>query len=495
MIADKDLLSIQQARILAENARDAQKKLVTFSQAKLDGIAERVAEEILKHAQSLAVMSQEETGCGKWQDKTFKNRFVATRVPERIRSMRCVGIIGRDEASGIMDIGVPMGVIAAVCPVTAPVSTAIYKTLIAIKSGNAIVFAPHPRAAGSMGSALDIMIQAATAAGLPEGALSYMGTVTKSGTLELMKHPAVNLILATSVPTLFKAAQGCGTRIIYGGRGNGPAFIERSADLSQAVKDIVESKTFDNGLAPAAEQSVVIDACILDKVQAAFIAEGAYFMSDDESHRVAELFFHPDGRCKKGPIGLDAQEIAKRAGIAAPAGVRLLMASRKYVLESDPYSRVFLAPVMACFIEADWMHACEKCIELLLHERQAHTLVIHSNDEEVICQFALKKPVARMLVNTPASLGGMGASTNLFPAMTLGSGSAGQGITSDNVSPMNLVYIRRVGFGRQEHGKPENAEFCSTYGASNETTDSNALRALHQILQEALEVINKPSVK
>lgn len=485
MIADKDLLSIQQARILAENAFEAQKKLAAFPQEKLDAIVECVADAAMEHAEELAVMSHEETYYGKWRDKCFKNRFVCTRVREELRGLRCVGIIGRDDEKRIMDIGVPVGVIAALCPVTSPVSTTIYKTLLAIKSGNAVVFAPHPRACKSMTRALDIMTTAAQAAGLPEGALAYMNTVSKSGTVELMNHKAVSLILATGVPGMYQAARSGGKPIIYGGRGNGPAFIERTANIDQAVQDIIRSKTFDNGIAPSAEQSVVIDACVAGEVKTAFLRHGAYFMSEEESLKIAALFFHPDGRRKRDMAGLSAETLAQRAGINAPQGVTLLLASRKYVSDADPYSRGFLAPVLACYVEDDWMHACEKCIELLLYERKAHTLVIHSSDEAVIRQFALKKPVARMLVNTPAALGGMGVTTNLFPAMTLGSGSAGHGISADNISPLNLVYMRRVGYGVR------NAE-GSTGGASNESIDSEALRALQQILIEAIEVI-KPS--
>lgn len=492
MIADKDLVSIQQARILAENAREAQKKLAAFPQEKLDAIVECVADEVLRHCQELAVMSHEETDYGKWQDKCFKNRFVCTRVREEIRGMHCVGIIRRNEAKGIMDIGVPVGVIAAVCPVTSPVSTTIYKTLIAIKSGNAIIFSPHPRAMKCMSRALDIMTGAALAAGLPEGCISYLRTVSKSGTLELMRHPAVALVLATGVPALLKEALSGVKPVIYGGRGNGPAFIERTANIGQAVSDIIRSKTFDNGIAPSAEQSIVVDACIEAEVKAAFIAQGAYFMSEEESHKIAALFFHKDGRRKKDMAGLPAATLAQRAGIAAPENAALLLARRKYVSDADPYSRGFLAPVLAYYVEDDWMHACEKCIELLLYERKAHTLVIHSHDDEVICQFALKKPVARMLVNTPAALGGMGVTTNLFPAMTLGSGSAGYGSTSDNVSPLNLIYLRRVGYGQNNY--ESKLKMAGTpASARNESGDSTALRALHQILIEAIEVIDKSS--
>jgi NAD-dependent aldehyde dehydrogenases len=446
-IIDNDLLSIQESRILAENAREAQKRLASFPQEKLDMIVERMAAAISKHAGDLARMSSEETDYGIWQDKYIKNRFVCEYLPDSLKGMRCVGIIREDRQNRTMDVGVPVGVIAALCPATSPVSTTIYKAIIAVKSGNAIIFSPHPRAKETMGKTLDILIQTAEENGLPEGALSYLHTVTYSGTVELMNHPATSLIMNTGVPGMLKSAYQSGKPVIYGGAGNGPAFIERTADIRQAVQDIIASKTFDNGIVSAAEQSIVVDSCIADEVKRELLNSGAYFMTEEESHKLGEMLFRPDGSLDSEMVGKSAQELAKRAGFYVSSNVVLLLSEQKYVFDANPYSKEKLCPVLAYYIEDDWMQACEKCIELLLSERNGHTLVIHSNDEEVIRQFALKKPVGRVLVNTPATFGSMGATTNLFPAMTLGSGSAGEGITSDNVSPMNLIYVRKVGYG------------------------------------------------
>jgi acetaldehyde dehydrogenase / alcohol dehydrogenase len=498
MIVDSDLLSIQQARILAENGHEAQKKLASFPQEKLDEIVESMADAVEKHAKDLAVMSHEETDIGKWQDKYVKNHFVCEQVRTQLKSMRCVGVINKDPQKHIMDIGVPVGVIAALCPVTSPVSTTVCNALIAIKSGNGIIFSPHPGAVKSISMVLDIMIEAAQAHGLPEGCLSYLGTVTKSGTKELMNHRLTSLVLVTGVPGMLQAAHCSGKPVIYGGTGNGPAFIERSANISQAVKDIITSKTFDNGIAPSAEQSIVVDSRIVSDVKRVLHDNGAYFMSDEESQILAELFFRPDGQRKKGMIGQSAGVIARRAGFNVPENVSVLVAERKYVSETDPYYREFLSPVLALYVEDDWMHACEKCIELLLHERNAHTLVIHSGDEEVIRQFALKKPVGRLLVNTPGTFGGMGLTTNLFPSMTLGSGSAGRGITSDNVSPLNLIYTRRVGYGvrqmnGQEDGINNSAGHCPAVDEHKKNNDSNLEQALQLLLKKAIEAINDPA--
>lgn len=446
-IIDNDLLSVQEARILAENACEAQKQLATFSQSRLDAIVDHLAAAVAKHNKELAMMSADETDYGNWQDKLLKNRFVTEYLPRHLRSMKCVGIIHSDREQRLMDIGVPVGVLVSLCPATSPVSTAVYNALIAVKSGNAIVFSPHPRAERTSAKVLDILIRAGAEAGLPEGALSYMQTVTKNGTRELMNHEATAMILVTGVPGMFAEAQRSGKPVIYGGAGNGPAFIEKSADLEQAVCDIIASKTFDNGVVSAAEQSIVVDGCVEPTVRQLLEKHGGYFLSDAEAERLGSLFYFKDGSANPEPIGKTALELARRAQIEVPLETTVLLVKQKYVSLNNPYSKEKLCPVLSYYVEDDWLNACEKCIELLLTERKGHTLVIHSRDQYVIEQFALKKPVARVLVNTPAVYGSMGMTTNLFPALTLGSGMAGYGITSDNVSPLNLIYVRKVGFG------------------------------------------------
>ncbi|MBV7274005.1 aldehyde dehydrogenase family protein [Clostridium sp. PL3] len=446
-IIDNDLLSMQEARILVENAREAQKKLATFSQEKLDEIVERMAEEIEKHLKELAKVSNEETEYGKWEDKYIKNRFVCKFLRSRLKDMKCVGVIAEDKVKKTTDVGVPMGVIIAFCPSTSPVSTTIYKALIAIKSGNAIIFSPHPRAKNTIGKTLDILIRAAEGVGLPEGVLAYLHTLSKNGSLELMNHKDTSLIMNTGVHEMLDGAYKSGKPVIYGGNGNGPAFIERTADIERAVKDIIDSKNFDYGVVASAEQSIVVDSCVAAEVKEKLQINGAYFMSEEEALKLADTFLEKDGSINVDIIGKSPQYLAKNAGFTVPEDTKLLISKQKFVSPKNPYSRQKLCPVLAFYIEDDWIHACEKCIELLLSERQGHTLVIHSKDEEVIRQFALKKPVGRVLVNTPGTFGSMGATTNLFPSMTLGSGSAGDGMTSDNVSPMNLIYIRKVGYG------------------------------------------------
>jgi acyl-CoA reductase-like NAD-dependent aldehyde dehydrogenase len=256
------------------------------------------------------------------------------------------------------------------------------------------------------------------------------------------------------------------------------------------VLDIIASKTFDNGVVSAAEQSVVVDSCIDAEVRREFEANGGYFMSDEEAERLGKLFYFKDGTANPELAGKSAKDLARWAKIPAPPNTKVLISKQEYVSQNNPYSKEKLCPVLAYYIEDDWLHACEKCIELLLTERNGHTLVIHSNDPDVIHQFAIKKPVGRMLVNTPAVYGSMGATTNLFPAMTLGSGSAGYGITADNVSPKNLIYIRKVGYGVRHIedlgvGVPEQSQQQVL-----NTEDNKTLQRLQRLLEEALASIN-----
>ena len=495
-IIDNDLLSMQEARILVENAREAQKKLATFSQEKLDEISFRILEVVEEYVNELARLSFEETDLGKVEDKLVKDKFVITYLRNRLKDMKCVGVIGIDKKNKTMDIGVPIGVIAAFCPETSPVSTIIYKATIAIKSGNAIVFALNPRAKKVMKRTLDILIRAAEGYGLPEGALSYLSVVSDSGSYELMKHNDTSLIMNTGVNEILEYAKKSGKPMIYGGNGNGPAFIERTADISKAVKDIIDSKGFDYGVVSGAEQSIVVDSIIAKDVKDELIKNGAYFMTDEESKSLGKLLFNRDGSFVKEFLGKSPQVLAKRAGFDVSSNIKVLISNEKYVSLDNPHSKERLCPVLSFYIEDDWMHACEKCIELLLSERQGHTLVIHSNDNEVIKQFALKKPVGRILVNTSGVFGSMGGTTNLFPSMTLGSGSVGKGMTSDNVSPMNLVYIRKVGFevrNKEELlksiGVNENIILDLEDTKKEESLDN--VKLLKNILKEILKEKNK----
>ncbi|WP_282177681.1 acetaldehyde dehydrogenase (acetylating) [Vibrio nereis] len=447
MMLDKDLQSIQAARELVKNAKNAQCQFAKLSQQQVDKIVAHIAAEAARHAEPLAKAAHEETGFGRWQDKVLKNVFASTRVHEHIRDMKTIGIITDDSANKVMDVGVPLGVITALVPSTNPTSTIFYKTLIALKAGNAIIFSPHPNAKACSQQAIDVVKRAALEAGAPEGIVDGVTLLTMQATETLMKSKDVSLILATGGEGMVRAAYASGTPTISGGPGNGPAFIERSANIPQAVKDIITSKTFDNGVICASEQSIIVERCIYEQVHQELIRQGAYLMNEQESEQLSALLLRPNGMINPEMVGQSAIIVAKKAGFTVPAHTTVLVSPQTNVSPKNPYSREKLCPVLGLYVEEDWHTACARVMELLTNEGMGHTLVIHTQNTDIVREFALEKPVFRMLVNTPAALGGIGATSNLTPALTLGCGALGGGSSSDNVGPMNLLNIRKVGYG------------------------------------------------
>lgn len=444
---DKELKSIQYARNLIRDAKQAQLVFATFSQEKIDSIVCHIASEAAKHAEELAKLANEETGFGNWQDKILKNLFACQAVYNAIKDIKTIGIIHEDQTNKVMDVGVPLGIITALVPSTNPTSTIIYKTLIALKAGNAIIFSPHPNAQQCSKKAVEIVKRAAEQAGAPVGIVGSLELLTLQGTKELMHSKDVSLILATGGEAMVRAAYSSGTPTISGGPGNGPAFIERSADIKQAVNDIIASKTFDNGVICASEQSIIVERCIHDEVKRALISNGAYFMNDDESNRLANILIRPNGMINPEVVGKPAKYLSDRAGFSVPENTRLLISLQDSVSQKNPYSREKLCPVLGFYVEENWQKACQRVLELLTNEGMGHTLVIHTKNEAVVREFALQKPVHRILINTPSALGGIGATTNINPALTLGCGAIGGGSTSDNVGPLNLINIRKVAYG------------------------------------------------
>jgi len=452
MELDRDLEAIQEVRTLVRRAKEAQARLATYSQEQIDSICAAMAQAGSAHAVELARQAVDETGFGKAEDKTLKNQFASETVWAAIKDLRTVGIIADHPDTGITEIGVPMGVVAGVVPSTNPTSTAIFKSLIAVKAGNAIVLSPHPGAKNCTIAATRIVAEAGVAAGLPEGAVVCIEHPSLQGTNTLMGHPDIALILATGGPGMVRAAYSSGNPAIGVGPGNGPAYIEKTADIPAAVRRIIDSKTFDNGTICASEQSVVTDNSIREAVIAEFTRQGGYFMTPPEKDAVGAILMRANGSMNPEIVGRSAERIAQMAGISVPAGTKVLLGFETEVGDQYPYSREKLCPVLGFYSADDWHAACELAIRILLHEGAGHTMSIHSRDEDVIREFALKKPVSRLLVNTPSALGGVGATTDLLPSLTLGCGAVGGNSSSDNIGPLNLINIRRVARGRRELG-------------------------------------------
>jgi len=445
-VSDKDLTSIAEARALARTARQAQTRLAELSQEQIDAIVGAMAGAVTPHAEALARLAVEETGYGVVADKIQKNLFGSERVYEFIRPIRTVGVINRLEDRKIVEIAEPFGVVAAVIPSTNPTSTAIYKVLIALKARCAIVVSPHPAAVRCITRTVEIMAEAAARAGAPAGSIGLMKTVTLEGTQELMKHRDVAVILATGGMGLVRAAYSAGKPAYGVGPGNAPAYIERTADLPKAVRDIITGKTFDNGVLCSAENSVVVDEAIAEEVRREFTAQGAHFMSPAEIDAVGRAFVSPQRLPNPALVGKSAAYIAGQVGITVPAGTRVLMAPLAGVGREYPLSIEKLAPILSWYVVKDWQEACERCIQILRYGGMGHTMSIHSRNEEVILQFGLKKPAFRICVNTPTTHGSIGLTTGLEPAMTLGCGGWGGNITSDNISPRHLLNVKRLAY-------------------------------------------------
>ena len=441
---DKDLAARQEARILCRQAEDAALQLRSMAQSQLDAIAEAIAEAFSHAASQLAEMAVRETGFGNVQDKTEKNRFASQTVGKAIRDMKCVGVLKEAPAEKLWEIGVPVGVIGAIVPSTNPTSTVCYKALIALKAGNAIVFSPHPKALECTLAAAKIVAAAAEKAGAPAGSVSCLSMASMAGTQELMAAPEVKLLLATGGPGMVKAAYSSGKPAIGVGAGNGPAYIHPDADMEQALACILRSKSFDYGTVCASEQSIIVQAGCEQRLLQTARSKGFYFMSTEESERLGKLLFKPNGGLSPDVVGKSAGHLAQLAGFTVPNGTKILVARADKVGPKHPYSMEKLCPVLALFVVEDEAAALKKALEVLHFEGSGHTFCIHTADREVVRRFALQMPVSRFLVNTPAALGGIGYSTGLFPALTLGCGAVGGSSSSNNISPMDLINVRRV---------------------------------------------------
>ena len=404
----------------------------------------------MRNAKRLAKLAHEETGFGIEADKVIKNIFGSRDVYEHIKDMKTIGELGYDEEKKVRTIAVPVGVIAGLIPSTNPTSTAFYKSEISIKAGNAIVFSPHPNARNCILEAVKVIRQAIAEAGGNENLVSCITIPTIQATDNLMKHPDVALILATGGSAMVRAAYSSGTPAIGVGPGNGPAYIEKTADLPLAVKRIMDSKTFDNGTICASEQSVVCDKDMEDAVRAEMEKQGAYFLTDEQIAKLGKFILRANGTMNPMIVGKSAQVIADLAGIDIPAGTKVLVAKETGIGRGHPYSNEKLAPILAFYTADDYKEICRLVQDILHYEGAGHTFSMHTKDPEMVNYFAMRVPASRIIVNTPSALGGIGGTTGLMPSLTLGCGAIGGSATSENVGPMNLLNKRHVAEGLLE---------------------------------------------
>jgi acetaldehyde dehydrogenase (acetylating) len=443
---DSDLQSIQEARSLAVAAREAQVKFLRASQADVDRICAAMAEAAHTNAERLGRLAVEETGYGVPEHKTLKNVLCSKILWDSIKEIPTVGVIRRDTQKKVYDIAWPVGLVAALTPSTNPTSTVMFKTLIAVKARNAIVVAPHPAAAKCCVETSRVMAEAGVQAGMPKGLVACMSRISLPGTQELMRHKYTALILATGGSEMVRAAHSVGKPAYGVGPGNVPVYVDRSADLRRAARYIVASKAFDHSVICATEQAVVADRPIARQLEELMQAEGAHFIDEAQARALAGMLFPSGPLINPKAVGKNPQQLAQMCGISVPARARILVARLTAVGRAEPLSGEKLTTVLGWYEAEGWEAGCERCIELINYGGRGHSLVIHAQDENVIMQFGLEKPVFRIVVNSMGTLGVTGMTTGMTPSMTLGAGGVGGSITGDNITVHHMYNVKRLAY-------------------------------------------------
>ena len=444
---DSDLISIQEARDLAANAREAQRLWSKANQIDVDRVCAAMAQAAFSASGRLGQMAHDETGFGVPEHKKLKNEFGSMKVWESIKDIRTAGVINVDSIRGVTEIAWPVGVVAALTPSTNPTSTVMFKILISVKARDGIVVAPHPSAVNCCAETTRIMARAAVDAGAPRGLISCLEHISLAGTQELMNHRAVAIILATGGTPMVRAAHSVGKPAYGVGPGNVPVYVDRSADIDQAARYITASKAFDYSTICATEQSVVADRPIAAQLRESMQAEGAYFVSPEQAQALRTLLFHENLVINAAAVGKSPQVLAAMAGFDIPSFARILVAPLTKVGKSEPLSAEKLTTVLGWYEADGWEAGCERCIELINFGGKGHSLSIHARDEKVILAFGLEKPVFRIVVNTMATLGAIGLTTGVMPSLTLGAGGIGGSITGDNISVYHMFNVKRLAHG------------------------------------------------
>lgn len=436
---------------VVDKVKAAQRLYATYTQEQVDKIFRAAAIAAAQNRIPLAKMAVEESGMGVMEDKVIKNQFASEYIYNKYKDTKTCGVLSDDDAFGYRKVAEPIGVIAGVVPTTNPTATAIFKSLLALKTRNGIVFSPHPRAKKCTIAAAKIVLEAAVAAGAPEGIIGWIENPTMPLSNALMHHPHINLILATGGPGMVKAAYSSGKPALGVGAGNTPAVIDATADVKMAVSSIIMSKTFDNGMICASEQSVIVEEPVYEKVKAEFIARGCHFVTGKDRKKLAETIV-VNGKLNSGIVGQSACKIAEMAGIKVPAGTKILIAEASEVNDEEVFAREKLSPVLAFYRAKDFNQAVELARSLILYGGAGHTSVLYTDEsnEEHIDIFK-DMPTARTLINIPSSQGAIGDVYNfkLAPSLTLGCGSWGGNSVSENIGVKHLMNVKSVAERRE----------------------------------------------
>ncbi|UUV98086.1 aldehyde dehydrogenase family protein [Vagococcus luciliae] len=444
--ADKDLLSIQEARILVENARNAQFLVKDYKQSYLDKIINQLLENITMELAHFIDMEVNETKRGSIKDKEWLLTHFLSQLEKELSNQQCIGELLKDSAGNILKVGVPLGVIVVFPSENNVILNTLYSIVIGIKSGNSIIVIPDNEAYHTTIHVVNSVKNICEKYGLPVGCITCLESISESGILEIVTHKNTSMIISAG-----KINNTTNTQkpIIYGGTGGTPAFIEHTANVSDAVQSVIDSRSLDNGMLPGSEQYLIVEQSIASEVKQQLQQKGAHFLSEEEEHQLLNLLQPKDNGINPICVGKNAYELAELAHFSIEDNTSVLVSEKHYVHELDPFVNEMKCPVIAFYLEPDWMHACEKSIRLLKEKNNGHTIAIHSNNLEVLNQFALKKPVGRMIVNSPSSLASMGINSTLATSCLLGGLTTGKGISAKNITASDLTYIREISHSTQ----------------------------------------------
>lgn len=436
-----------QMSTMMENARKAARELEGFSQEQVDAIVRELGYVVYENAEPLAKMAVEETEMGDYNSKVLKNKSKSENIQYFLKGMKSVGVINRDEEKGLYEVAEPVGVVAAIIPCTNPTVTAMSNSMFAIKGRNPVIVAPHPRATKTTVKTVEMMVEAAKKVGLPENAIQVIRQPSKELSQELMA--SVDVILATGGPGMVKAAYSSGKPSYGVGAGNVPCAIHSSANIEQAVSDILVSKKFDNGLICSSEQTVIVTKDIADQVAAEFEKQGAYIVSPEEKAKLKEVAF-PGDSVHPSPevIGQYARDIAKKAGITVPEGKDGVLITRICEIgAADPFSGEKMCPILALYVTNTFEETIDAARRILEYQGTGHTADIHTQDMSVVEPYALAMKASRVLVNQPSATSAGGSKVNsLLPTTTLGCGSWGNNASTDNINVKHVINIKRIAF-------------------------------------------------
>ena len=450
---EKVLTPKEEVEGLVSRALKALDEYASFTQEQIDFIVAKASVAALDQHGALAKLAIEETGRGVFEDKATKNLFACEYVTNNMKRLKTVGIINEDDVSGMVEIAEPVGVVAGITPVTNPTSTAIFKSLICLKTRNPIIFGFHPSAQKSSAAAAKVVYDAAVAAGAPKNCIQWIEHPSLEATTELMNHPGVATILATGGNAMVRAAYSCGKPALGVGAGNVPAYFEKTCNIKQAVNDVIMSKSFDNGMVCASEQAVICDKEIYDQVKSEFKKYGVYFVNKEEKKKLEAFMFgvkskedYPNAKLNPNIVGKYAKWIAKEAGFDVPDNAVILVAECAKVGIEEPLTREKLSPVLAMIKSNSLEEGLKYSKEMVEFNGLGHSAAIHTADENLCKRFGDLIPAIRIICNSPSTFGGIGNVYNSFiPSLTLGCGSYGHNSVAGNVGPLNLLNVKKVG--------------------------------------------------